>query len=61
MSAPGSILQITFRHNIWRVWLDSKFYGDYRSRADAVESAETAQRDMARTGRRSSIVMAPGI
>lgn len=56
MTAGRSTLQITFRHGIWRVWLDGKFFGDYRAKSQAVEAAETAQRAMATIGRLADIV-----
>lgn len=60
MSAPlvRSVLKITFRHGIWRVWLDGAFYGDYRSKSLAVEGAEEKKRILARDGRPSDIVVA---
>lgn len=56
MTAGRSTLQITFRHGIWRVWLDGKFFGDYRAKSQAVEAAEAAQRAMATIGRLADIV-----
>lgn len=56
MTATRSTLQITLRHAIWRVWLDGKFFGDYRAKSQAVEAAEAAQRAMATTGRIADIV-----
>jgi hypothetical protein len=59
MTAVRSTLQITLRHGIWRIWLDGEFFGDYRSRRQAVEAAEAAQRAMAGHGRVSDIVVTP--
>lgn len=59
MDVDRSILQITLRHGIWRIWLDGRFFGDYRSRRQAVESAEAAQRAMAALGKRADVVVAP--
>jgi hypothetical protein len=59
MTPVGSILQINLRHGIWRIWLDGKFFGDYRSRSEAVEAAEAAKRAMATSGRIADIVVKP--
>lgn len=56
MTAPQSTLQITLRHGIWRVWLDGKFFGDYRAKSQALEAADAAQRAMATIGRIAVIV-----
>lgn len=56
MTATRSTLQITFRHGIWRVWLDGQFFGDYRAKSQAIEAAEAAQRAMATIGRIADIV-----
>ena len=39
---------ITLRHRIWRVTLDGQFFGDYRSKRDAKESADEAARALDR-------------
>lgn len=59
MTPVRSILQINLRHGIWRIWLDGKFFGDYRSRSQAVEAAEATQRAMATSGRIADIVVKP--
>lgn len=59
MSAGRSTLQITLRHGIWRICLDGLFYGDYRSKGQAIESAEEAVAAMAATGRLAVVVVAP--
>lgn len=59
MTTARSILQITLRHGIWRIWLDGKFFGDYRSKSEAIEAAEAAQRATAAVGRVADIVVKP--
>lgn len=55
-----SILQLTFRRGIWRVWLDSKFFGDYRTKSQAMEAAEAAKQAMSGVGRSADIVVESG-
>ncbi|MCR6643817.1 MAG: hypothetical protein NVV62_04480 [Terricaulis sp.] len=52
-----STFQITLRHGIWRILLDGRFFGDYRSRDHAMEGAEEARRAMAAGGRLASIIV----
>jgi hypothetical protein len=59
MTKARSILQITLRHGIWRIWLDGKFFGDYRSKIQALEAADAAQRAMATIGRIADVVVKP--
>jgi hypothetical protein len=49
-SAPTSIIQIALRKRIWRVTLDGAFYGDYRSRRHAAESADAAAGTLRKAG-----------
>ncbi|MGQ0534216.1 MAG: hypothetical protein ACT4OF_16225 [Caulobacteraceae bacterium] len=56
MSAPASTFHIVLRHGIWRVTLDGVFYGDYRSRGDATDSAEAAAATLRSQGRIVTIV-----
>jgi hypothetical protein len=53
------VIQINLRHGIWRIWLDGKFFGDYRSKSQALEAAEAAQRAMATIGRMGDVVVKP--
>jgi hypothetical protein len=53
-----SLLQITLQHGVWRVTLDGRFFGDYRSKSQAIESAEEARRAMAISGRITNVVVA---
>jgi hypothetical protein len=59
MTPMRSILQITLRHGIWRIWLDGKFFGDYRSKSQALEAAEAAQGAMAGVGRIAEVILKP--
>lgn len=58
--APSSTLQLTLKRRIWRLTLDGAFYGDYRTRSHASESAEAAATALRQQGRVVTIV-APGI
>ncbi len=56
MNAAASVFEITLRRRIWRVTLDGVFYGDYRSRRHATQSADAAARDLRGSGRLVTIV-----
>jgi len=58
MQARPSTLEITYRRSIWRLTLDGVFYGDYRSRRHATDSADAAARGLRATGRAVTIVTA---
>ena len=58
-SPPQSTLSLTVRHQIWRISLDGAFYGDYRSLARAMESAEEAATSLRAHGRVVTIVGPP--
>lgn len=51
MSVAPSVLLITLSRRIWRVTLDGAFYGDYRTRRHASESAEAAAAALRTRGR----------
>jgi hypothetical protein len=55
MSAPRSTFQLTLRHSIWRVTLDGVFYGDYRTKRQALESAEAGAQALRDNGRHVQI------
>ena len=59
MSAPASTFLITFNRRIWRVTLDGVFYGDYRSRRHATDSADAAATALRSKGRIVNIVAPP--
>lgn len=42
MKVPSSTLQLTLKRRIWRITLDGAFYGDYRTRSHAEDSAGAA-------------------
>jgi hypothetical protein len=56
VSAPASTLLITFNRRIWRITLDGAFYGDYRSKRHAVESADAAALALRSKGRTVNVV-----
>jgi hypothetical protein len=53
------VLMVVLRQGIWRVTKDGAFHGDYRSKATASESAETAAIALRRAGRAVKIVIVP--
>jgi hypothetical protein len=55
-SAPSSTLQLTLKRRIWRLTLDGTFYGDYRTRSHASESAEAAATALRQQGRVVTII-----
>lgn len=55
-SPPSSIFEIKLNRRIWRVTLDGAFYGDYRTRGHAGESAEAAALALRKQGRIVSVV-----
>ena len=59
MSAPASTFLIAFNRRIWRVTLDGAFYGDYRSRRHATDSADAAATALRGQGRVVNIVAPP--
>ena len=52
-----AIFRIALSHRIWRVTLDGAFFGDYRSKQHAQESAREASSALAAAGREASIVV----
>jgi hypothetical protein len=56
MSTETATFNITLSRRIWHVTLDGAFYGDYRSRRHAVESADAAAATMRGQGRVVKIV-----
>ncbi|MBY0564905.1 MAG: hypothetical protein K2P58_12045 [Hyphomonadaceae bacterium] len=56
MSLPAAIFEIKLSRRIWRVTRDGVFYGDYRSRRHADESAEAAAETLRKQGRAVKIV-----
>lgn len=55
MSMPPVNFSIELRRRIWRVTLDGAFYGDYRSKRHAVESAEAAAQGFRAKGRAAHV------
>jgi hypothetical protein len=60
MTAGKSVFLITQRRRIWRVTLNDVFFGDYRSKRNAVESVEEASRKLSAAGKISTILVAAG-
>jgi hypothetical protein len=59
MSALPSTLRITLSHRIWRITLDGAFYGDYRTRRHANDSADAAAVALRAQGRVVTIIATP--
>jgi hypothetical protein len=59
MSALPSTLCITLNHRIWRITIDGAFYGDYRTRRHATDSADAAAAALRTQGRVVTIVGPP--
>jgi hypothetical protein len=59
MSIAPATIQITFRRRIWRVTVDGAFYGDYRSRRHAAESADAAAATLRKAGREVRLLPEP--
>jgi hypothetical protein len=52
-------MQITLNRRIWRITLDGVFYGDYRTRRHADESADAAADALRKQGRTVTIIVPP--
>jgi hypothetical protein len=59
MNMPASTLRITLNHRIWRITIDGVFYGDYRTRRHATDSADAAAAALRTEGRSVTIVALP--
>lgn len=59
MNALPSTLCITLKHSIWRITIDGAFYGDYRTRRHATDSADAAAEALRTQGRVVNIVEPP--
>jgi hypothetical protein len=57
MNPAVSTLEIRLSRRIWRVTLDGAFYGDYRTRRHADESAEAAAAALRKQGRAVEVVV----
>lgn len=60
MAAPplSSLFELTLRHRIWRVTLDGAFFGDYRSKDEAMDGVADARRALDAAGRSVKVVVA---
>lgn len=57
MPAPVSTFCLTFRHRIWRVTLDGEFFGDYRSKDQALQGVDDASHALGTVGRTVKVVV----
>jgi hypothetical protein len=55
MSTLKSTFQLNLRRGIWRVTLDGAFYGDYRSKLQALEGAESGAQALRDSGRAAQV------
>lgn len=60
MSSAKSVFLVTQRRRIWRVTLNDVFFGDYRSKRNALESIEEASRTLSAAGKTPTILVAAG-
>lgn len=51
MAEPPVTIEAALRHGIWRITLDGKFYGDYRTKVLAADAAESLARKTRIEGR----------
>jgi hypothetical protein len=56
MTSKTSTLEISLSRRIWRVTLDGAFYGDYRTRRHASDSADAAAIALRLQGRTVNIL-----
>ncbi len=56
MNLQPTTIRIELRRRIWRVTVDDRFYGDYRSERHAVNSAEAAASTLRARGRIAHIM-----
>lgn len=59
MSISNAVYSVQAHRGLWRVSLDGKYFGDYRSKEHALASVATAMRCLEATGRFASIVVTP--
>jgi hypothetical protein len=58
MAPLSSLFELTLRHRIWRVTLDGSFFGDYRSKDEAMDGVADARRALDAAGRSVKVVVA---
>jgi len=56
MTAPVSIFVINFHHGVWRMTRDGRFFGDYRSKALALDGVAEARLVLGEVGRLARVV-----
>lgn len=57
MTQPDSIFVVSFTRKIWHVTLEGAFFGDYRSKENALKGIEEAREALEASGRGSKVVM----
>jgi hypothetical protein len=57
---PSRVFRVTLRTGIWNVSRNDVFFGDYRTRGDAVRAAYAAARTEAGRGRLAQVFAPPG-
>lgn len=60
MTAPVSIFAINLHHGIWRMTLDGRFFGDYRSKEQALEGVAAARIVLGAVGSSARVVISHG-
>ena len=60
MSAPQSVFAIKLHHGIWRMTLDGRFFGDYRSKDQALEGVAAARLVLGAVGSSARVVIVGG-
>lgn len=57
MNRPDAVFVVSFTRQIWHVALDGVFFGDYRSKQNALKGVEEAREALEASGRGSKVVM----
>jgi len=59
MSIFDSGYRVQLQNGVWRVTLDGRFFGDYRSKLHALEGVAVARRALEASGRTVGVVVVP--
>lgn len=57
MSKSDAIFTVSYEQLMWRVTLDGKPFGDYRSKQNALRGIEDARYSLETNGRRAKVVI----
>ncbi len=60
MTVPVSTFAINLHHGIWRMTLDGRFFGDYKSRALALEGVAAARLVLGAVGSSARVLISDG-